>query len=379
MAAVTESSQPNALLTASLALSRCGQSSDLSLLLRQLDSLAWDALATSQRLDLLRVYALAIRRLGPITETQRRTIIQRLDDEFPTGEVRVDRELARLLRAVDAPQLAQRLFAQIAGPISTSEKIHYLFVLAAASRNWDARTRQRFFSHLADVKRGGGGKSYAGYIDGLARKSIEHLPQPELEAIMQEFLAATEDRERQVNDPHLEVVQHWELDELVAAISSDTQQRDYASGRAAFAKAQCFACHRIGGEGGSVGPDLSAIGRRFTARDMLVSIVEPNAEVSDQYRSHRFDLKDGTVHVGRIVNQSGEQWMVNTDMINPGKLTEIAASDVERVSLSSTLMMPSGLIDVLTLQEIRELVAYLCANGDRQHTAYSSGSTATRP
>ena len=66
---------------------------------------------------------------------------------------------------------------------------------------------------------------------------------------------------------------------------SGLKGRDFDRGRALFAAAKCFACHRFNDEGGGLGPDLSGVAGRFSARDLLESIVVPSKTISDQYEA----------------------------------------------------------------------------------------------
>ena len=76
----------------------------------------------------------------------------------------------------------------------------------------------------------------------------------------------------------------------------------------------------MGVQGGILGPDLTAAGGRFSPKDLLVSIIEPNKEISDQYGATQFLTDDGRVVVGRIVNMSGNQLRVMTNMLDPSSL-----------------------------------------------------------
>ena len=61
------------------------------------------------------------------------------------------------------------------------------------------------------------------------------------------------------------------------------------------------ACHPSAGIAGGVsGPDLSSVGRRFTAKDILVSVIEPSRVVSEKYAARVLRLRDGRVVTGRL-------------------------------------------------------------------------------
>jgi putative heme-binding domain-containing protein len=103
----------------------------------------------------------------------------------------------------------------------------------------------------------------------------------------------------------------------------------------------------------------------------LVSIVEPNKVISDQYGATQFLTDDGRVVVGRIVNMSGNQLRVMTNMLDPSKLESVDRESVEETRPASNSMMPAGLLDTFTEQEIADLVAYLRAGGNPAHPIYT--------
>jgi putative heme-binding domain-containing protein len=135
-----------------------------------------------------------------------------------------------------------------------------------------------------------------------------------------------------------------------------------------FGAANCFACHRFASEGGAFGPDLSGLAGRFSAKDLLESVVDPSKVISDQYQAVVIRTTDGRTVTGRIINLSGDGLTVNTDMLNPGQggSTSVRKSEVEAMQPSQTSMMPNGLLDTMNQDEVLDLLAFLLSRGDRQ-------------
>ena len=79
------------------------------------------------------------------------------------------------------------------------------------------------------------------------------------------------------------LVKNYALDDLVPVIEKGFTKQDFERGRRLFGQASCFGCHRFDNEGGAQGPDLTIISGRFSARDLLEKIVNPNKAISDQY------------------------------------------------------------------------------------------------
>ena len=140
---------------------------------------------------------------------------------------------------------------------------------------------------------------------------------------------------------------------------ADFVGRDLNNGKELFLIASCYKCHRISGQGGIVGPDLTSAGHRFNSKDLLETIIDPNKAISDQYEATLFQMVDGRIISGRIADLRGDTYEIQEDMIKPGKLTAIQISEIEAMKPSKTSTMPMGLFDNLTRDEILDLMAYL--------------------
>jgi len=149
----------------------------------------------------------------------------------------------------------------------------------------------------------------------------------------------------------------WDLDELVRYIESDAGRAgDIERGKSIYAKAQCAACHRFGGQGDSVGPELTAIARRFTRREVIESILYPAHVISDQYMSKKVLTLDGKVYVG-LVSEDGRGTIAIRDSRN--QVTRVEDADVDQILPNNSSVMPSGLLDDLSLEQISDLLAYM--------------------
>ena len=74
--------------------------------------------------------------------------------------------------------------------------------------------------------------------------------------------------------------------------------RDFKNGRKMFGRKLLYLPSM--GEGGAVGPDLTSAGGKFSAMDLVETVVEPSKAISDQYSESQFLLDDGTLLVGRV-------------------------------------------------------------------------------
>lgn len=136
---------------------------------------------------------------------------------------------------------------------------------------------------------------------------------------------------------------------------------DADAGRRTFfhsAGAGCFKCHRIDGRGGRVGPDLSRAVGTMNRVQLIQSILDPSREISPQYTTWAFVLKDGRVVTGMIVHENeGKTIVGNSD----GQTIELKTADIEERTPQRVSVMPDKLTDRMTLQELRDLIAFLDA------------------
>ncbi len=128
---------------------------------------------------------------------------------------------------------------------------------------------------------------------------------------------------------------------------------DARKGRQVFA-ATCSVCHRLFGEGASIGPDLTGAGR--DSIDYLIeNIVDPSAIVAADYRLAVVSLKDGRVLTGLLSARTERTVTVQT-------MTErmtLERADIGGIEESATSLMPEGLFQALGEGQVRDLLAYL--------------------
>jgi putative heme-binding domain-containing protein len=149
----------------------------------------------------------------------------------------------------------------------------------------------------------------------------------------------------------------WDFDQLVNYLDSDAGKfGDPVHGRTAFTKAKCNHCHQFGNYGEAIGPSLSGISRRFSKREILESILYPAHVVSNQYASKKVLTLDGRVLIGMVSSRSDQSIEVR-DANN--QITVVQESGIDQILPSNSSIMPSGLLDDLSLQEISDMMAYL--------------------
>ena len=138
------------------------------------------------------------------------------------------------------------------------------------------------------------------------------------------------------------------------------QGGDATAGERIFFHAEgprCYACHRVGGRGGNIGPDLTTIGAALTPEKLVDSILTPSKEIAPQYASWLIATRDGKVHSGIIVEEGPHSTVTLAD--NQGKLTVIPRTQIDERRAQPGSIMPDNLTALLTPQDWTDLIAFL--------------------
>ena len=153
-----------------------------------------------------------------------------------------------------------------------------------------------------------------------------------------------------------EAKQRAHLEELIATLPKG----DIRGGQAIFnsAKASCSSCHQIGYLGGKVGPNLSNIGSVRTDRDLLEAIVYPSASFVRSYEPAAVITKAGDDFIGVLRKDGDDEIILAT---GPNSEVRVARADIAEIRPSKVSVMPGGLDQQLSRQELADLVAFLKA------------------
>ena len=122
------------------------------------------------------------------------------------------------------------------------------------------------------------------------------------------------------------------------------------------AKGACRTCHAIGYVGGSVGPDLSRIGGIRAERDLLEAIVYPSVSFVRSYEPITLALKSGKVLNGILRNETSDELLL---IIGANEEARIPRDEIEELRPGTVSVMPAGLDQQLSRQELIDLVAFL--------------------
>ncbi len=163
-------------------------------------------------------------------------------------------------------------------------------------------------------------------------------------------------------------VQAWTVEDLVSELEALNQGRDRDRGKQLFTTLSCVQCHRMNGEGGQVGPDLAGVREKLDARkmapaDVLVEMIQPSKVIDEKFRNQVLALSSGEVLTGIVEDRGDGTLLVRT---NPLALDReqaepklVRADDIEERTISQVSLMPEGLLNTLTREEVLDLLSYI--------------------
>ena len=350
-----------------------------SRILAALGAIDRSALSYQRKLDLLRVYALTFARMGPPDEQLRQRLMHGFDSGYPAQGRELNAELCQMLVYLQSPTVAAKTLPLLNSAPTQEEQIDYARSLRHLRVGWNMDLLRDYFAWFVRAATYRGGASFGEFVKHIKEGAIAHLSEEQTAALKDILEAVPESTGPALSAEPREFVQEWTMDDLALLVQDGLTDRNYRRGRAMFAAAKCFACHRFDGEGGAIGPDLTSLSGRFSPRDILESILDPNKTISDQYAAVQILTLDGRVITGRIVNLSGDSFQVNTNMLAPNETVGVDRKQIEEMIPSRVSMMPKGLFDTLNQEEVLDLMAYLLSRGDPDSEMFARGGAVDPP
>jgi len=408
---------PQTLTQATIALARYGDPALKKRIFSALMTVNFKQLTETQKIDFLRAVELTLIRMQLPDDAQKTQLVAYLGPNYPASSNELNRLFSKILVYIGDPKVVAKTLAildkakdndslqktfsnssdlilrnpqygmDIAGMLAKTppaQQIHYVTALSEAKNGWTKESRDKYFKWFVTAFGFKGGNSYIGFIDRARKMALKNVPADQvayydkisgsslLDASNQNRLATNVVRPKGPG-------RNWSVDSALAVIQSDPGPRNFEQGKAMFASTLCSTCHRLGGEGGEIGPDLSQLGTRFSARDILESIINPNKTISDQFAATYFYMKDGSSVVGRVKNQDNNKYYVSQNPFAPEQVKEILKKDVSRASISDapSIMFPR-LINGLNAEELKDLMAYLISGGNQNNPVFKSKSMSSK-
>ncbi len=170
------------------------------------------------------------------------------------------------------------------------------------------------------------------------------------------------------------VAKNWKLDDLAGDLAHIAHGRSFAKGKASFDKLGCAQCHKVapGVQGGVLGPELSESFKKLKGNrtELLQQILDPSKVIEDKYKAWEIETADGDRLFGMITAKAKDHILVVTNPQNPVP-QKFLLKDIDSTRQVPLSLMPRGLLNQLTKQEILDLLAYIEAGGNAKHKLYN--------
>lgn len=406
---VTSPQDPVTKAALALAAARTGQQEyGADELLKQLSEYELSTTEGGVQLDILRAMEVVLYRYGKPDETVSSELSTHLAKGFPAESQELNKQYSKLLiylghpdaigktlelmaQTQDDPEYQETVTSSadliqrnpeygldIAGMLEKTPpalQIYYATMLSAADQRWSDEDREKYFKWYYDAFGYKGGNSYIGFINKARQMALEKLPENSFD----HYNSLSGDSLLNSRGTSVHLVEglpkgpgkDWKLEEaLKVAEEGMSEERDFEQGSLLFRAVRCASCHTMKGEGGSYGPDLTQLGSRFSVKDILEKIIEPSKNISDQYGSQVFQLKDGSSILGKLMGEEDGYYLVSQNPYDPLNSKKVRMADVTNRKKSKVSVMPPGTINVLNEEELKDLMAYLVSRGEEHTKVY---------
>ena len=356
---------PRTALQALLALARStdGETTIQSSLLVALDRFEFGKLSPDEQCWYLRILTISAMRHGKYPHEIAAKLVAQLEPAIPSTDRRVNEELVALVAALQSKTLIVPILDLLEQSRTQEEQILYLQALTGSSQTapWTPELRERFLKLAFErVPFWKGGATARAVRDRSLHAVISMLTETERQKYAGRISLAQKPS-KIIPQTNRSFVKKWTMNDFTSTLETGlAEPRNVDNGRKLFTATACIVCHSFQGEGGFGGPDLSSASGRYSSRDLLDNILNPNKVINEQYGLMIYSMKDGTTQFGRTVNRAGDTMMVATNPNDPGgSEIRFRMTDLESTTPSRVSFMPEGLLNTLTQEDVLDLLAYL--------------------
>jgi putative heme-binding domain-containing protein len=292
-----------------------------------------------------------------------------LEPLFPSADFRVNRELARLLIYLQSPTLLPKALTVLSDAKSSEEISFYAFQLRNHPGPWSLEQRKTFFASLRRAEALPGLRQYEKALADIRREVVGNLPEHERNLLGEPLV---QQRREFAPQPPRPFVKEWKMEDLISSLATPLKGRSFAHGKEMVLAAQCVACHRVSLDPAlpfaMTGPDLTSVGLRFNPRDLLDHILNPSKVIDEKFRATRIILKNGDDHSGIIESESSKELVLRQALSTEALV--IPKDQIEKRDTSLISLMPEGLLNTLSRDEILDLLAFLQSGGNPNANAF---------
>ncbi|MCM0041580.1 MAG: c-type cytochrome [Algoriphagus sp.] len=403
---------PTSKIQAILALAHQGTDADAAGMLESLMQVDYATLSATDKQNILRTIEVILARYDKGATASKAQLVTYLDPHYPADDNLLNRSLSILLVHLDAPSAVgktlallkdakddphyQKTFtassdlifrnpqygldiANMLANVPPAQATFYATVLGGADKGWTAAQREEYFGWIKNALTAyKGGRSYVGFLDRARKMALASVDKADFEKY--DELSGGKLLTESGNDIVNSGTQpegpgrRWTVEEAEPLLTN-LVGRDLVKGKAMYAASLCQSCHTMQGAGGAIGPDLSQLGTRFSAKDILVATLDPNATISDQYHATVLELKAGGSLVGKITDEDAQNYYLSQNPFAPADIKKVPKNTVSLKKNSDISIMMPGLVNRLNEEELKDLIAYLISGGNANHAVYKQPLT----
>lgn len=164
----------------------------------------------------------------------------------------------------------------------------------------------------------------------------------------------------------------WKLADLAEDVMHvEHRGNSFDVGEKLFSVASCVGCHKMNGRGANVGPDLTKLPPEYAPTDVLQHMLEPSKKIDKKYEANQFIMASGKVITGLIVKEDDNTVSVIDNPTAPDKVRVLPKDDIDDREVSKVSIMPKGVLNKLTKEEILDLLAYVVSKGDKKSPLFA--------
>ncbi len=344
-------------------------------LLAALKATDFPTLTKEQKLLHVRLAEIILHRYGQPDAAGVAALTAQYDAAYPAADFELNWMLTETLAFLQSPDLAPKAMALVANAGSQEPEMEFMRSLRGLKTGWTPALREAQLNWFVRAANYRGGSSFGKFVEFIRNDSLATFTPAELNH-HEKLIALAKNPPVKTAYENVGAMfagrtpRNWTLEELSAATQTGLKNRDFAQGRKVFSAAACFTCHRFGNAGGMTGPDLTLAGGRYSPHDFLDQIINPSKVINEQFAPIIVTKNNGDVFTGVVVNLGGDRVSINTDLSDPSQQVSIDRKEVKSIELSKISPMPPMLLNMLTQDEILDLVAYVLSGGDKENAFF---------
>ncbi|MFM8706690.1 MAG: HEAT repeat domain-containing protein [Planctomycetia bacterium] len=163
----------------------------------------------------------------------------------------------------------------------------------------------------------------------------------------------------------------WALADLEGNLVGLEKGRSFVHGRELFRTASCISCHKMGDSGNAFGPELAKLDAKMTPLEIARHILEPSLKIDEKYCSTTVLTDDGRSITGLVIEETPTELAIVENPVAKADPVRIKKGVIDERTTSPVSIMPKGLLDKLTRDEVLDLVAYVAARGQESSCLFN--------